>query len=329
MIAFDNYDALLDEAWSASKAPRSRDALKVVSTFAGCGGSSLGYHMAGLKELLAVEWEDHAAAMFKANFPSVPLVQRDIVKMSVSECLDRAGLVQGELDILDGSPPCQGFSTSGARDMSDSRNTLFREYARLLSGLMPRAFVMENVSGMVKGDFRLVFVEVLRVLKKCGYRVAVRLLNTQWFGVPQSRERLVFIGLRDDIGVDASHPLAWSEPISIRSALDVPGINGVREGFGPTHLAGVRTADFENKWRPVTRPCPTVVKTRPPILRFTDGSQREMTAAECMRVCSFPPGFVAVGPDKKVAARAGNCVPPLFMRSIAQHVARILTEATK
>ena len=130
-----------------------------MSTFAGCGGSSLGYTLAGGKVRLAVEWDDNAVETYRLNFPDTPIYHGDIAKLSVDECLRLSGLKVGELDIFDGSPPCQGFSTAGRRKLDDSRNQLFREYVRLLQGLQPRAFVMENVAGMVKGKMRLVFVE--------------------------------------------------------------------------------------------------------------------------------------------------------------------------
>ena len=111
-----DYPALLAEAWAQHLAPRDANAPTVISTFAGCGGSSLGYHMAGFRELLAVEWEQNAADTFRLNFPDVPLYHGDIAKLSVAECLRLAGVAPGELDVFDGSPPCQGFSTSGTRD---------------------------------------------------------------------------------------------------------------------------------------------------------------------------------------------------------------------
>jgi site-specific DNA-cytosine methylase len=225
----EDYPALLNEAWAQAHAPRAANAPTVISTFAGCGGSSLGYHMAGFRELLAVEWEQNAADTFRLNFPHVPLYHGDIAKLSVDECLRLAGVKPGELTVFDGSPPCQGFSTSGKREIGDARNQLFREYCRLLEGLRPRAFVMENVSGMVKGDFKIVFAEILRTLKRCGYRVKARLLNAMFFGVPQSRERMIFIGVRDDLGVEASHPAGWSEPVSLLSR----GVSRARRWFAP------------------------------------------------------------------------------------------------
>ena len=126
--------------------------------------------MAGYRELLAVEWDDNAVATFRLNFPGVPVHHGDIARLSVADCLRLAAIAPGELDVLDGSPPCQGFSTAGKRDLHDPRNDLFREYVRLLRGLRPRALVMENVSGMVKGRMKLVFADILRELKGSGYR---------------------------------------------------------------------------------------------------------------------------------------------------------------
>ena len=114
--------------------------------------------------------------------------------------MDMAGLSgPGELDLLDGSPPCQGFSTAGKRRMNDGRNQLFREYIRLLRGLKPKVFVMENVSGMVKGKMKLIFAEIIRELKASGYHVKARLMNAMYYGVPQSRQRMIIIGVREDI----------------------------------------------------------------------------------------------------------------------------------
>jgi DNA (cytosine-5)-methyltransferase 1 len=192
------YHEALRAAHAEHTAPRAADALTVISTFAGGGGSSLGYSMAGFREVLAVEWDDNAVQTLRLNFPHVPIYHGDISKLSVEEALRISGLQPGELDVFDGSPPCQGFSTAGKREFGDKRNQLFKEYVRLLRGLRPKVFVMENVSGMVKGDMKLMFAEILKELKASGYAVKARLLNAMYFGVPQSRERMIFIGVRND-----------------------------------------------------------------------------------------------------------------------------------
>jgi len=125
-----DYPALLNEAWQQHLALRTKDAPTVISLFAGCGGSSLGYSMAGFRELLAVEWDDNAVATFKLNFPDVPVYHGDIHNLTVEQCLEMTGLQPNALDVLDGSPPCQGFSTAGKRQIDDSRNQLSFEFVR-------------------------------------------------------------------------------------------------------------------------------------------------------------------------------------------------------
>ena len=110
---------------------------KVISTFSGCGGSSYGYKLAGYEVLLAVEMDTHAVATYQRNFPDTPIYYGDIHKLSVEKVLETTGLIPGELDLFDGSPPCQGFSTAGARDFCDTKNQLYHEYVRLLRGLYP------------------------------------------------------------------------------------------------------------------------------------------------------------------------------------------------
>jgi len=110
-----DYPAILAEAWRKHLAPRGEDAPTVISTFAGAGGSSLGYSMAGYRELLAVEWDDNAVETFRLNFPGVPIYHSDIAKLSVEHCMELAGITEpGQLDVLDGSPPCfpAGFQVS-------------------------------------------------------------------------------------------------------------------------------------------------------------------------------------------------------------------------
>jgi DNA (cytosine-5)-methyltransferase 1 len=136
---------------------------------------------------------------FKLNFPDVPVWHGDIAGLSLEECLRITRLQPGELDVLDGFPPCQGFSTAGKRKMDDGRNQLFREYVRLLRGLNPKMFVMENVSCMVKGKIKLIFAEIMWELKVSGYHVSARLMNAMYFGVPQSRQRMIFIGVREEL----------------------------------------------------------------------------------------------------------------------------------
>lgn len=208
----------------------------VVSTFAGCGGSSTGYRMAGYRVLLACEFVEAAQETYRANArPGTIIEPRDIRDVTGADILERIGLGVGELDIFDGSPPCASFSTAGKRekgwgevkkysDVEQRSDDLFFEYARLIEELRPKVFVAENVSGLVKGTAKGYFLEILAALKACGYRVSARLLDAQWLGVPQARQRLIFVGVREDIGTDPVHP----KPLSYRYSIDeaIAGLNG-------------------------------------------------------------------------------------------------------
>ncbi len=330
MAAID-YPSVLGEAWAQSQAPRKADAPTVISTFAGGGGSSLGYLMAGYKELLAVEWDDNAVATLRLNFPELDIYHGDIASLSVEEVLKRTGLQSGEPDVLDGSPPCQGFSTAGNRQMDDPRNNLFREYVRLLRGLRPKVFVMENVSGMVKGKMKLVFAEILQELKASGYQVSARLLNAMYFHVPQSRERMIFIGVRDDLTVKPTHPRAQTRPFTVREAIaDI--------ALSPAEAEEVRlTPLYEQYWHQ-TQPGCSIGKLRqnrrlhfdkPSItLQTADGNGgvyhpsecRSLCEREMMRLGAFPDDYRFVGGKRHSTVRIGNSVPPLFMRAIAKHI---------
>lgn len=342
------YVERLNAAWVDHLAPRSDDAPTVISTFAGCGGSSLGYSMAGYRELLAVEWEQNAVDTFRLNFPDVPVYHGDIAKLSVDECLRLTGLQPGELDVFDGSPPCQGFSTAGKRQIDDPRNQLFREYVRLLKGLRPKVFVMENVSGMVKGKMKLVFAEILRELKACGYRVSARLLNAMYFHVPQSRQRMIFIGVREDLGIEPSHPGAQGRPIVFREA--TVGVADEGKPLGEflqlmgehqpanlwsshpatwVHLKGNSASSLNTKWASWEETPGTIAKSWISISGMVHPDrQRYWNEHELARIGSFPDGYEWIGDLKTVISRIGNSVPPLFMRAIAEHVrANILQPA--
>lgn len=337
----NNYLDILEAAWELHLAPRVDNAPTVISTFAGAGGSSLGYSMAGYKELLAVEWDNNAVETFKLNFPAIPVYHGDIAKLSVDECLSLAGIQAGELDVFDGSPPCQGFSTAGKRMIDDPRNQLFREYVRLLRGLQPKVFVMENVSGMVKGKMKLVFVEILKELKASGYQVKACLLNAMYFNVPQSRQRMIFIGVRDDIGIGPSHPKAQSRQVTVRQAFE--RLN--TKGFELTHTARkivhlmkplesgkqyARQCGHEFTRLDWNRHAPTVLKN----FRLSGAMgmvypdiDRHIGIEECKRLASFPDEYQLVGQPPEQWARIGNSVPPLFMKAIAEHIRQQILEA--
>ncbi len=232
--------------------------LKVISTFAGCGGSSLGYRMAGFKVLWASEFIEAARKVYEANAaPGTVVDGRDIRKVDPLQVLRALKLKPGELDVLDGSPPCSSFSTAGKRekgwgkskkysDKEQRTDDLFFEYVRFLKAIQPRTFVAENVSGLVKGTAKGMFLEILRAMKACGYRVEAALLDAQWLGVPQARQRIIFQGVREDLDLAPAFPTPFSYRYSVRDAL--PWLNSVVHDTSGERSIGTVT----------DRACPTI-----------------------------------------------------------------------
>lgn len=319
----------------------------VVSTFAGCGGSSLGYKMAGFKCLLAVEWDKNAAATYQKNFPTTQLFVGDIAKLSNEEALRLAGVKQGELDVFDGSPPCQGFSTAGKRQLDDERNQLFREYVRLLRAFKPRAMVMENVVGMVAGKMRAIFKEICEELDDAGYKAQAKTLVASQHGAPQKRPRVVIIGVRKDFNVAPSHPPPRTMPISTEVACS--GLSGNEEhesqrrwlleecanrgaykhfeqipmGMSMARALATPNNGFSAQRLHSRRPAFTIMKNDGNIglhghMHWLE--KRRCTVPELKRISGFPDDFVFVGEWKDGVQRIGNCVPPPLMRDVAQHI---------
>lgn len=216
------------------------------SSFSGCGGSSLGYRMAGFRVGWASEFIDAARDCYRANFPATYIDPRDVREVTPGDVLKACGLKEGELDVFDGSPPCASFSTSGKReagwgkfkkysDTVQRTDDLFFEYARLVKGIRPRVFVAENVSGLIKGTAKGYFLEILAALKACGYAVEARVLDAQWLGVPQQRQRVIFVGVRDDLAAAGIKP-AFPDPLpyrySVREAIPWITRQGDKGPFG-------------------------------------------------------------------------------------------------
>jgi DNA (cytosine-5)-methyltransferase 1 len=231
---------------SEVEAVRGTNGYKVVSTFSGCGGACLGFEMAGFEIVWASEFVEEARRTYEANHPGVPVDGRDIREVTAEEILAATGLERGDLDVFEGSPPCASFSTAGKRekgwgevkaysDRVQRSDDLFFEYARLLDGLQPRVFTAENVSGLVKGKAIGYFKEILTALRSCGYAVEAKVLDASWLGVPQARQRLIFVGVRNDLvdryKIRPAHPAPRLPRYAIRDVL--PNLRSVDVRYRP------------------------------------------------------------------------------------------------
>lgn len=317
----------------------------VASTFSGGGGSSTGYRMAGFKVLWASEFIDAARDTYAANMASYTILDnRDIRTVKGSDILDAINIAPGCLDLLDGSPPCASFSTAGKReagwgkvkkysDKEQRTDDLFFEFARLLSEIQPKTFVAENVAGLVRGTAKGYFIKILKALKDANYKVSCKLLDAKWLGVPQSRQRTIFIGVRNDLDAAPVHPRPLPYCYSIAEAL-----NGVKAKV--EYEASIEKYCTGREWvklRPgqqsgkyfnlvradASRPSPTICASHgsPGIASVTHPVEcRKFSIAELKRICGFPDDYILTGTYKQQWERCGRAVPPVMMFHIAKAI---------
>lgn len=185
----------------------SKQPLTALDLFAGAGGLSEGLREAGFTSLYANEISPRYAQTYALNHRQAKVDSRDIRQVDARLIRETLGLARGELDLLAGGPPCQGFSINAPkRSMEDMRNHLFREYLRFVTEFRPRAILIENVPGMVSFEGGATLEAILRSLQTLGYTVDVRILYAPHYGVPQMRWRTIILGSRDSIPVSALFP---------------------------------------------------------------------------------------------------------------------------
>lgn len=201
-----------------------------LSLFSGCGGFCEGMKTAGFHINVAVELDKFACETYRYNFPQTPLFEGDVHDFlrAGSNHMQTYGL--DDVDVVFGGPPCQGFSQIGQRNPDDERNELYQQYARIVSDVRPRVFLMENVPNLAlmnKGHFKHL---ILKHFAAMGYSNTVMLrVTADDFGVPQARQRIIFVGTRDDLGFE--HDLATyasailgglkvDRPVTVAEAID-------------------------------------------------------------------------------------------------------------
>ena len=175
--------------------------LVVFDMFCGVGGLSLGFEQAGLPVTLAADVDSLNIRSYSKNFPKTTVIAADLSKTTGAELLDRTELKPGDIDVVIGGPPCQGFSMIGSRRIDDPRNRLIFDFLRLCSELRVRYFVMENVPGLRLGKMEAVLSNWLAEAGRLGYSVVepVWELNAADFGVPQNRTRCFAVGYRQGL----------------------------------------------------------------------------------------------------------------------------------
>lgn len=181
--------------------------LTAIDLFCGAGGLSEGFRQAGFHVLAGQDFDEQAGATFAETHPEAKFIGGPIQDVTPQQLLKAAGKKRGEIDVIVGGPPCQGYSVyNHQRGVSDPRAGLFREYLRIVKGIQPRWLVMENVTGITSIAGGGVVREIFEGMKSLGYRVEMKVLRAEEFGVPQERRRVFFIATRTDA------PILFPEP---------------------------------------------------------------------------------------------------------------------
>jgi DNA (cytosine-5)-methyltransferase 1 len=332
-----------------------------IDLFSGCGGLTLGLKRAGFRVIAAVENETFAAKTYKTNHRSVRLWKRDIRKLPAREIAEQFGLRAGDLDLLAGCPPCQGFSSmrslNGKRRVRDKRNDLMFEFLRFVRVLRPKAVMLENVPGLAS-SYRL--KRFKSVLRRLGYIVNADIKNAKHFGVPQRRRRLILLAgqerkidfapeslvlrtVKQTIGNlakagcsrDQLHDLAENRSKRIQSLIKaIPVDGGSRTDLPackqlPCHQRcnGFKDVYGRMAWDQVA---PTITSGcfNPSKGRFLHPKEnRTITLREAAMLQGFPQDYCfPSSPSKQaVALLIGNALPPEFVRRHAQRVVEFLS----
>lgn len=171
-----------------------------IELFAGAGGLALGIEEAGFKTLGLIEFDKDAADSLKTNRPEWRVINDDIANVSNLDLEQYFEIKKGDLDLLSGGAPCQAFSYAGKRlGLEDARGTLFYHYATFLQKLQPKMFLFENVRGLLTHDKGRTYATITSIFEQAGYTIQKKVLNAWDFGVPQKRERLITVGIRNDL----------------------------------------------------------------------------------------------------------------------------------
>ena len=345
-------------------AKRSKNAAEIrpraVDLFAGCGGLSEGLKQAGFRVLGAVELDATAARTYRLNHPSAHLWNADIRTVTGAAVRTKLKLRKGELDLLAGCPPCQGFSTmrtlNGKRSVDDPQNSLLLEFLRLVEELMPRTIMMENVPGLAQDERFKKFSERLGQL---GYKGEAKILNAADFRVPQRRRRLIYLAsttgpipfastssrtrtVRDALGKlakpgqsgDAIHDFPENRSKKVKELIrSIPKDGGSRTDLSQDkQLKCHKTCDgFKDvygrmSWSQVA---PTITGGcfNPSKGRFLHPSQdRAITVREAALLQGFPGKYRFDAGDGKsaIALMIGNALPPPFIRAHARSILAVL-----
>lgn len=325
----------------------------VLELFAGAGGLALGLDQAGFKNIGLVEIDKYASATLRKNRPDWNVIENDITKINdIYKYIGKGTNV----DVVSGGFPCQTFSYAGKRlGLEDTRGTLFYDYAKILNQVKPKMFIAENVRGLVTHDHGRTLKTIIDVFEDLGYSTTYNVLNAWDYGVAQKRQRMILIGIRNDLDITYEFPKPYTYKPVLRDALkNVPDSDGqkfsqkkaevmklvpaggywkdlpdeiAREYMGVSYFSGGGRTGMARR---ISWDEPSLTLTTSPSQKQTERAHpdenRPFKTREYARIQSFPDNWEFAGSLNQVYKQIGNAVAVNFAREIGLSVIKSLNQ---
>ncbi len=332
----------------------------VVELFAGAGGLALGLEKAGLKSNGLVEIDKYACQTLRKNRPNWNVIEKDIIEVAEQGIRNFVDIPIGHLDVLSGGYPCQAFSYAGKKmGLSDARGTMFYYYAQILKQLLPKMFLAENVRGLVNHDKGRTLALMLKVFSDIGYTVRWKILRALDYDVAQKRERIVLVGIRNDLvekyNVEYCFPQPFGYELTLKDILkDVPPSDGAKypdskrkvldlvppggywrdlpdeiakEYMGKSYYSGGGRTGMARR---LSWDEPSLTLTCSPAQKQTErchpDETRPFTVREYARIQSFPDSWEFDCSTANAYKQIGNAVPVNMAKAIGLSIIDVLNQ---
>lgn len=269
------------------------DSFKFIDLFSGIGGFHYGLANCGGECVMASEIDETAIKTYIQNYKIEP--KGDVSQIPIEDI--------PQFDLLCAGFPCQSFSNVGQKGgLDDPRGALIFQVIRILKGCQPKAFLLENVKGLLSHDKGKTISTIIEELTNCGYVVKYQVLEAKDYGVPQIRKRVFIVGVRNDIDIDFTYP----EPTGCKKTLSEIMHGETERDYAFTIRIGGRRSGIDNKYN---WDCYRV-----------DGQPRYITVQECLELQGFPRDFYLAGNNDQQFKQVGNAVPTVVVEAIGRQL---------
>ena len=316
----------------------STNALNVIDLFCGCGGMSKGLTDAGLNIIAGIDIWDKAVNSYNKNYNHQAICE-DLTKLPPEKFNEMYNINNVPIDLIVGGPPCQGFSIAGRRDTKDPRNSLFMEYVKYLNFFKPKAFIMENVMGILsmKTENNEKVIDIIMSQLETHYNCIINKLYASDFEVPQNRRRVIIIGIRKDLNIV---PTEHKAVLEVHNRIPVKNIllsqNEVDRSYylSEKAITGIqnkknRAKDngngFGAQYLDMDKPSYTIPARYwkdgyDALVKYSDTEIRRLTITELKRIQSFPDDYILEGTKKDIIMQIGNAVACKFAYHLGKYI---------